>query len=230
MAENILITCPDCQKQLKGPAELLGKKIRCKTCGYIFTVKAAPAANASADRQPAKAAPAAKAKASGPAKGKASELAPQKNPPPAKPAEEEESKTLYKFHDIVLGHRCPQCAAELEDEDSIICLNCGYNTQTRSRTVTVMTIENTMMEWILWLAPGVLCAFAVLVAIGVICFLWIYFSHRDEKGELRQLIFAMQVWGSVFTAFLGWYAGRFAVKRLIRNYHPPEKALTPSRH
>ena len=30
MASTILITCPDCRRQLNGPAELQGKRVRCK--------------------------------------------------------------------------------------------------------------------------------------------------------------------------------------------------------
>ena len=223
MPESILITCPDCKKQLKGPAELAGKKIRCKSCGYIFTVKGGPAAKSSRDPQPAKAtaAHAAKTKPSPPVKTKAAEPVPPKreSPPPTHP-EDKEGKIAYQLTDVVLGHRCPQCAAELESDDAIICLNCGYNTQTRTRTQTVMTIESTTPEWIRWLAPGVLCALVVLIAIGAICYVWI--ALRGMEGWW---VFPTQVYGSVFAAFAGWLAGRFAFKRLIRNYHPPEKPL-----
>ena len=41
MPATMLITCPDCKKALKGPTELQGKKIRCKSCGHTFVVKAA---------------------------------------------------------------------------------------------------------------------------------------------------------------------------------------------
>ena len=43
MAALIDITCPDCKKALKAPEELKGKKIKCKGCGNVFTVAAAPA-------------------------------------------------------------------------------------------------------------------------------------------------------------------------------------------
>src|SRR5205085_6093737 len=38
MAATIVVACPNCQKQLKGPAEIQGKKVRCKSCGHTFSV------------------------------------------------------------------------------------------------------------------------------------------------------------------------------------------------
>jgi hypothetical protein len=225
MPETILITCPDCKKQLKGPAELAGKKIRCKACGYIFMVKAGPAARSNREPQPAKAtaAPAAKTKPSPPAKGKAVEPAPPKpEPPPTKDPEEKEGKIAYQLTDAFIGHRCPQCAAELQ-EDTVICINCGYNTQTRSRTQTVMVIESTSREWFWWLAPGFLCVLGTLAAIGVICYLWIGLRGMEDTWW----VFPTKVYGSVVAAFCGWFAGRFALKRLLRDFHPPEKPLRP---
>jgi DNA-directed RNA polymerase subunit RPC12/RpoP len=40
MAIQIDIVCPECQKQMKAPEELQGKKIRCKECGHVFVVTA----------------------------------------------------------------------------------------------------------------------------------------------------------------------------------------------
>lgn len=41
-AASISITCPQCQKQYKAPAELAGKRIRCKQCGHAFAVESPP--------------------------------------------------------------------------------------------------------------------------------------------------------------------------------------------
>jgi hypothetical protein len=223
MPESIVITCPDCHKQLKGPAELIGKKIRCKACGHIFTVKAPAAAKTKPAPAPAKTKPAPAAKSAAAAQPLA-EVLPVKEKPPASHADDVEGKNPYQITDIVLGHRCPQCAADMAEED-IICLSCGYNTQTRMRTSTVLTIENTTGEWVVWLAPGVLLALLAFVAVATICFLWLYFNNRDDTGARLQLIFAMQIWGSVFAAFVAWFSGRYAFKRLFINYRPPEKPL-----
>src|SRR5262245_9791594 len=46
MPAIMIITCPSCSKQSKGPAELSGKKLRCKACGHTFVVGKPPAAKA----------------------------------------------------------------------------------------------------------------------------------------------------------------------------------------
>lgn len=43
MTDTILIACPHCKVQLRGPTGLEGKKVRCKSCGHTFVVKAAAA-------------------------------------------------------------------------------------------------------------------------------------------------------------------------------------------
>ncbi len=40
MPATITITCPHCRSQLKGPAGLEGKKVRCKGCGQSFVITA----------------------------------------------------------------------------------------------------------------------------------------------------------------------------------------------
>jgi hypothetical protein len=42
MASTITIICPECDKPLKAPPKILGKKIRCKSCGHTFAAKAPP--------------------------------------------------------------------------------------------------------------------------------------------------------------------------------------------
>lgn len=38
MTTTIVITCPKCKKQMKAPADLEGKRIKCKPCGTVFVV------------------------------------------------------------------------------------------------------------------------------------------------------------------------------------------------
>jgi hypothetical protein len=218
MAENILITCPDCQKQLKGPAGLVGKKIKCKSCDHVFVVKATPPGKAGAADKPAKK----------PAKAAVQEKAAEAKPINMEPLlqmqkEEDDSKNPYKLTEISQSSRCPQCAADMEEGD-IICLNCGYNTQTRQRVPTVMTYESTTMDWTLWLLPGILYTLVALAMVGAIVYIWVAISHYD-KDERVGWIFGLKVWGSVLAAFIGWFCLKFAFKRLILNYHPPEKLM-----
>jgi DNA-directed RNA polymerase subunit RPC12/RpoP len=197
---SILITCPDCKKQLNGPAELVGKKVRCKSCGHAFAVKAT--------RTGPSAAPVQKA---GARKG---------------PQQDLDGKNPYRLSDILPTHRCPQCAADME-EDDIICVRCGYNTQTRLRHTTLRTYETTATDRMLWLTPGVLSAIGMLVLIGIIGFLWLPFGLPKLSGEGENKAwwghFSIQVYGSVLCGFLGWVAGKFAFGRLIAHPNPPEK-------
>jgi hypothetical protein len=43
MATPIVVTCPECERRMKVPAEVRGKKIRCKACGGVFVAKGEPA-------------------------------------------------------------------------------------------------------------------------------------------------------------------------------------------
>src|SRR5262245_36147539 len=121
---TLTVTCPNCQKQIKAPAELQGKKIRCKACEQVFVVQP--------DR-PVKANPAKPAAA---AKGKP----PAQAAPPAPEApldvvpladDDEDNPNPYGLTEETFAPRCPHCAYELESADAKVCLNCGYNTATR---------------------------------------------------------------------------------------------------
>jgi len=208
MAASIDIVCPECKKELKGPAELVGKKIRCKSCGGIFVV-AAPKAVASRKSASAAAAPA-------------------KPAAPDYRAEDREGKNPYKLSDIVRTSRCPQCAYDMEEGD-IICLHCGYNTQTRMRMGTVKVYETTATDRIGWLTPGVLCVLAILILIGVIIFLWIPagLPRLANVGDPEKAAwwghFSLRIYGTVGAAALGWWCGKFAFKRLILHPTPPDK-------
>ena len=210
MAALILITCPKCKKQAKGPAELQGKRIRCKACGQEFAVRA-PAANPSA-AAPQKAA----AKEAGQVK--------TKTPPPAK-SETEIEKDPYKLSDIAESTRCPQCAAEMESPEAILCLNCGYNTRTLQRMTTIRTYAFTPLDWAAWLAPGILCALGVLAMIGLLCFFWIP-AGMERIGSNTWWGYRwgpLQIYGSVAACLAGYFLGKFAYRRLVRDFRPPEK-------
>src|SRR5262249_3275800 len=126
----------------------------------------------------------------------------------------------YQITDVLLTPRCPQCAAELESEDAVICLNCGYNNRTRVRMSTVHTIAYTPLDWIVWLGPGILSFLAALAMLGVIAYLWTEFRRKYNDEWYG---FPTEIWGSVVACGIGWVAGRWAFKRLILNFRPPEK-------
>ncbi len=205
MATTITITCPECEKQIKAPAEVLGKKIRCKACGHVFPVRA---------EGPAPAKPGAKPAAK-----------PQPAPASKKPPddEEEEDSNPYGVSDLKLDPRCPNCANEMESEDSIICLKCGYNTLTREQARLKKTRDITGMDYFLWLLPDILCVVGIIVLI--IWDIWFCTQIDDYvKDEWYEFVGsgAVKLWQTIATVFMMFGMLMFAIKRLIINYTPPE--------
>jgi hypothetical protein len=213
MATTILIVCPECGKQIKAPDNVLGKKVRCKFCQAAFVAK----------KGSDKAAPAKPAKDAKPAKspaGKPAKLA------KAADDDDDDDPNPYHLEDISLAPRCPDCANEVE-EGQVICLTCGYNLRTRERLKTRKIYDLTLGEHILWLLPGILCAITVLSVIGFN--IW-YLMEIDEVVSWDTDPFYLGVWTIggiklwVVIMSLGaiWFAGKFAVKRLILHPKPPE--------
>jgi hypothetical protein len=229
MPTTIAITCPECKKELKGPAEVLGKKIRCKLCGHTFVAKDGGGKKAPPP-PPAKAAKAAKPNRPAPTPAK-SDLEP---PVPGGERdiialglkeEDAQGKDPYKLTTISLAPRCPQCAAEMDGEDAIICLECGYNTQMRTRHEIKKTYQSTSMDWILWLTPGILAAFVVLAMLGAIPCIWFVLPPHGNDDTPWYASLPAKIYGSVMCAFIGWICIKFSVRRLIKNPHPPERMM-----
>lgn len=147
MPEAITIVCPECEKKMMVPAGAAGKKVRCKGCEHIFAVKA-PAAKAA----PAKKAP------------------PAAKPKPKPTDVDEEDDTPIGVTALDTAPRCPNCANEMESEEAVICLYCGYNTRTRIRVETRAVEDTTFMTWFWWLLPGILCAlfFIILLTFAIL--------------------------------------------------------------
>jgi hypothetical protein len=117
--------------------------------------------------------------------------------------------------------RCPQCAYELEELDSVVCLTCGYNLLTRKRLQMQKTYELKFMDWVFWLSKPFAAIVACLACIGFGIFLWTglvwwygdwWFSH-----------FSVQIWFTVFACAGAWSSGKWAFKRLVYQFRPPEK-------
>src|SRR5262249_24478205 len=165
------------------------------------------------------------------------ETSDQQNADPKKAAAEASSSTQPKYEDvdrnpygiteIDLAPRCPFCAKEMESAEAIICVHCGYNTQTREMGKTVRTYANTGQETFLWLLPGILCVVAIGCLIGGICYLWLKLPDpNDPKIKEEWWTFSIrpaQVWGSIIGGLMIVGAGLFAFKRLVLNPQPPEK-------
>jgi hypothetical protein len=239
--EPIVTSCPECKKQIKAPGDALGKKIRCKACEHVFVVEAPPRAKGPAPKAapPAKSTPAKAAKPAKPAP-------PPKAAKPAKPSPDEDfevDSNPYGVTRTELGFRCPQCAAEMPSDDAVICLNCGYNTQTREQFRMKKVKDVTGGEKFLWLLPGILCVLGIILLIG-----YFFFHHfalpgmlfdkwdtlletksraeavgDDSIGTLGYLFHpGVELWIAVMITLACYKAGRYAVKRLIFNPNPPE--------
>jgi hypothetical protein len=214
MATTLLISCPECDKKIKAPAELKGKKIRCKGCGHAFVVQGG-GGDEEADVLPVQAEP---------ARPKAAK--PKRPAQPAAPVDDEDNPDPYAVTSLTEGHRCPHCAYEMESEDSVICLHCGYNTLTRTHHGTKKTLEHTNMDWFLWWLPAILCILWILsMIISDILYLLLIDTLVGDSDWMTSWLAhgGIKLWMIIVSLFFMFFAGRFAVKRLIFNYRPPEK-------
>ena len=215
------IVCPHCRKAGKGPIELEGKYIRCRSCKKSFQVKLPAQAKAG---QPAQEGPGTYAFA-----GEGSVARQEEAPLRVLPVmdEEEESSNPYGVTDMDERRRCPYCADLMEEED-MICLNCGYNTQTRTHIRTERTYANTPGDVFLWLLPGIACVLGIFATIGLDLF-WVFYvvptwivSPSEDTPAIISLGRGLKVWVPVFSAFGIWFMAKFAFKRLILYPTPPE--------
>jgi DNA-directed RNA polymerase subunit RPC12/RpoP len=232
MAATIVITCPKCKKQLKGPAGFVGKSVRCKSCSHNFIVKA-PEAEAPKAAEKKKAAPVEASVydfANDPGAGKkkagrapkAEELKPVEPPRFTGDAGDSMNPYVMKSAEELVA-RCPQCAKDFESPDQVICLHCGYNTDTQRRLTMVKVVGTSPLEHVMWLLPGIMCVILLLAAVGFTCFLWLALERYDKEGKAIWWVFPSQVWGSVFCGFIAYYSAWFAIRRLISEPTPPEK-------
>lgn len=219
MADTTAIVCPHCQKSFKGNPNLAGKKIRCKSCEKAFVVPggsaAAPPSLPGKAKPDEAAAVAAAALDDKPAKADTVSLA----------NEEEDEGGAYAATTLDLTARCPNCANPLESEDAVVCLYCGYNTQTRTWGKTEQTYETTFFDYFIWLLPGILCLLAIVVqVIGCLYYClvlpkvlgtsawWSWSTHES-----------LRMWNVIIALFSMWPLGYFCYLRLVLHPNPPEK-------
>ena len=137
MSSPIDMKCPNCEKVLKVPPAVFGKKIKCKHCEHAFVVhgpgrRAGREARREAGRQrpPARRPPAAKKNA---VRGRRRRGADQDRGDRAR---------------ATRSPRCPHCAKELDPPDAIVCIHCGFNNVTRAKAETKKVWAPTIEDWI----------------------------------------------------------------------------------
>jgi hypothetical protein len=138
----------------------------------------------------------------------------------------EGQRNPYGLEDISLAPRCPHCAKEMPSADAVICLHCGYNTQTRTHIKTKRTFANTAQDRLHWRLPGIVGVFLVVLFSAWIGFVWFAFSPLAEQNPTEWWVWfdglPFKVWTSIPAAFIVFFSGVLAYKRLIAQREPPE--------
>lgn len=241
MADSIVIVCPQCKQKMKVPAAAAGKKARCAKCKTVIAVNAAVAGQPVPAKPAAAAAGAAFEEDDGPAMytmaadsdDDSEAPAPAPPPPAPKPAPPPRAAGMgdddgnpYGINAPVEISRCPHCAKEMESNEAVVCLHCGYNTLSRVHMPTRRVFERTFWDWCKWLGPGIGC---VLAIVGLLGFDWWFcfglqemWKGWDEAIGTSSISQGVRLWIVVMTAWVMWKALKYAFRRLILNPVPPE--------
>ncbi len=125
--------------------------------------------------------------------------------------------------------RCPFCAHELENDDDVLCMNCGYNLQTRDRLQSQVLEPISGQDYFLWHLPAGLCCLAI---IGLIVFLIMVWGGEPSFGDNFDWLQDKE-WARIYTTViclaLMWPAGYYAFKRFVLNPHPPAREKRKSK-
>jgi hypothetical protein len=222
MAESIDISCPECGKVSKAPADIVGKKIRCKQCQAVFVAKAGPAGAKPAGGAGKPAAPAGKAAGKKPAA-------------PGKHDDEDEytaAKNPYGVTTENLAVRCPFCALPMDPPDSRICLHCGYDMQKRKRVESRQTYEITGTDYFMYHLPTIGCFIAVCIAITIDVISLIYaeglmrdtwFENEDHTFLVKPGIVPLYV--TLATSIIVVAPCVRLIYKRLANFTPPEKIV-----
>ncbi len=223
MAKATAVHCPNCGKGFKANPKMFGKKTRCKGCEEIFVVEPPDEDEVEDGIAPG---PSKKTRASSGVRTSkvSSGILPEDEP---EDDDDDEGGDPYGVTTLDLTPRCPNCANPLESADSIICLYCGYNTQTRTWGKTKQVYESTGEDYFKWWLPAFICLFVIFVLMVLI--LWyctvvprVPWIVKDDwyNWTIHE---SMRMWSVVMLLFLMWGLGFFVYNRLIVNPHPPEK-------
>jgi hypothetical protein len=213
-----IITCPACTKKFKGKEGITGKRIKCPLCATPFVVSETIAEQAKADAETAA--------ADGPGfqlKSEEPTAQPMKKERVTWDKEDDNSNpyALGQFEDFP---RCPNCANRLEHAKAVICLFCGYNTQTREWGQTVKAMSVTGAQHFAHLLPGIFFLIMLMLFIyGILFFAlslpplvvgtWAsFFDHESMRMWIIGLLLGFM-----------WAFGILAFRRLVLNPKPKER-------
>ena len=229
MSTTIPFSCPNCDGTLVVPVAAAGKRVKCKHCQAIIAVPSAT---------PAK--PVAKPVA------KAVPVVPPPPPPPAADAnaplkfkdddEEDDNPNPYGVVTESDVPRCPHCATELDPPDTKVCLNCGYDMQTRQRHKSKKVYETTTQDVMSYQSPAYIWIVVLIALIVIDVLFWMNmeswmvggFLDREEPNPATQrpqfLVGpnCFNVFYSVFLMFMMWFGLRVIIKKLIIQPKPTE--------
>jgi predicted Zn finger-like uncharacterized protein len=208
---TMITSCPECKKQIKVPAEIAGKKIKCKACGTIFV------ATSTAVR---------------PKSGQPESEGKPKQPEIYKPVDDDEGDGKpYDITELDLTPRCPYCAHELDSEDQVICLNCGYNTMTRQMGQTRRIRDLSGWDWFWWLSPAILCVllFSICSIEAILQLIWFLVLREEQTADVdpmaRPCVSCCHLWLGIFCIWIMYLTAKFSIRRLIFHPRPPEEEL-----
>lgn len=185
-----------------------GKKIRCKGCGHTFALPAEAEDDVGLEPE----------EKIGP------KLAPVKAKAASNYNEEDDSNPYAVTEDKDTIPRCPHCAKEMASAEAVVCIHCGYNTRMRKRVETKKVVESTSSDRIMWLLPGIGCVVLIIVLI-IFDILYAQFDSEQYRRYWWSFIgyLGFKVWGVIISLFIMFFAGKFAIRRLIFESTPPEK-------
>ncbi len=244
MATPFVISCPECEKQIKVNSDLIGKKLRCKSCQTVFPVQSPeiPEKEKKNSKAPVKAEKNAKQES-----GEKSANPPESaNPanlsdsPQARIRAELEEEDAQGSNPYGLSNeyndtsaRCPRCAAEMPNDKAVICMECGYNTRTRLKHETMVTNEQTSSDIFLWRLPAIIAILASIALIAVSILAWLKMAPSIDKAiaedeDLKVIppgsCFAL--WVNVICLTITYFLSRFSYRRLVLNSRPAEVDIT----
>jgi ribosomal protein S27E len=234
MADTLNISCPHCSHGMAVPANLAGKKIKCKKCtGIVVVPEAGAGGTLGFADEPAKPKPAKPAKAVAKAVAKPAESTDMK-----RPSEDfnDDANPYGVTKDDLDIPRCPFCAYELDPPDTKICLKCGFNLLERRRHESKKVFELTTGDYVMHHLPAVACVFLIFALIGFCTFCYVNMPYwfegsifeMDEtnpdtgKKKMYAPPGVCTLWIIVPSLFVIWKAGKFAFIRFVYRWKPTE--------